>query len=47
MAIQPIGTNHKAANLAILSYQVDLHSTYSVGVSTMESDRCKNEEMLL
>ena len=30
MAIQPNGINHKAANLAILSYQVDLHTTYSV-----------------
>ena len=30
MAIQPIGTNHKATNLAILSYQIDVHSTYSV-----------------
>ena len=30
MAIQPIGTNHKAANLAILSYQLDLHTTCSV-----------------
>ena len=26
MAIQPIGINHKAANLAILSYQIDLHT---------------------
>ena len=30
MAIQPIGSNHKAANLAILSYQIDLHTIYSV-----------------
>ena len=30
MAIQPIGINHKAANLAILSYQIDLHTIYSV-----------------
>ena len=30
MVIQPIGINHKAANLAILSYQIDLHTTYSV-----------------
>ena len=30
MAIQPNGINHKAANLPILSYQVDLHTTYSV-----------------
>ena len=27
---QPTGINHKAANLAILSYQIDLHTTYSV-----------------
>ena len=27
MAIQPIGINNKAANLAILSYKVDLHTT--------------------
>ena len=39
MAIQPIGIYHKAANLAILSYQIDLHTTYSVRVSTMERDR--------
>ena len=30
MAIQPIGTNHKAANLAIPSYQVDRYIIYSV-----------------
>ena len=30
MAIQPIGTNHKSTNLVILSYQIDLHTTYSV-----------------
>ena len=29
-AIQPIGINHKATNLAILSYQIDLNTTYSV-----------------
>ena len=28
MAIQPIGINHKAANLDILSYQIDLHTIY-------------------
>ena len=29
MAIQPIGTNYKATALAILSYQVDVHTTVS------------------
>ena len=33
MTIQPIGTNHKAANMAILLCQVDLHTTYSVEIS--------------
>ena len=30
MAMQPIGINHKAANLVILSYQEDVHTPYSV-----------------
>ena len=29
MAIQPIGINRKAANLAIISYQIDLHTMES------------------
>ena len=33
MTIQPIGTNHKAANMAILLCQVDLHTTYSAEIS--------------
>ena len=27
MAIQPIGINRKAGNLAIISYQIDLHTS--------------------
>ena len=40
MAIQPIGINHKAANLSILSYQIDLHTIYSVESAKMGKCGC-------
>ena len=40
MAIQPIGINHKAANLAILSYQIDLHTIYTMESANMGKCGC-------